>query len=149
MKRRAAIGILAILLIAGCEKARLDDEVRRLCAIDGGIKVNETVRLPSENFDKFGVVLIPSKDRAKPEDEYFYEWEIQYFKKGNPEMWRDHFRIIRRRDARVLGEAIGYGRRGGDLPGPWHDSSFGCPDNADITVLKKRIFSRIDQADSK
>ena len=149
MKKFWAAGILAVLILGGCEKARLDDEVRRLCAIDGGIKVYEAVKLPSEKFDKFGVVLVPSKDKARLEDEYFYEWDIHYFKRGNPEMWRDHFRIIRRRDAKVLGEAIGYSRRGGDLIGPWHDSSFGCPDNADISILKKRVFSRVDRGGIK
>ena len=144
MKKVWIGGVAATLLLAGCEKARLDEEVRRLCEKDGGIKVYETVRLPPEKFDKFGVVSIPIKEKTKPGDEYFYEWDIQYLKKGNPEMWRDHFRVIRVRDTKVLGEAIGYSRRGGDLPGPWHDSSFACPDGADITILKKRIFSHSD-----
>ena len=36
------------------EKARLDREVDRLCAIDGGIRVYETVQLPSDKFNKWG-----------------------------------------------------------------------------------------------
>lgn len=38
------------------EKARLDKEVDRLCAIDGGIKVYETVLLPPDKFNQWGEV---------------------------------------------------------------------------------------------
>ncbi|UJP04767.1 MAG: hypothetical protein LZF61_07845 [Nitrosomonas sp.] len=37
---------------AGPSKGQLDDEVWRLCAIDDGIKVYETVALPPDKFDK-------------------------------------------------------------------------------------------------
>jgi hypothetical protein len=128
------------LILTGCEKARLDQQVKELCAKDGGIRVYETVKLPPEKFDKYGVVRIPSRRDAKPDDEYFYDWNILYYKKGNPEMWRSHFILYRANDRRILGEAIGYSRRGGDLPGPWHASSFGCPLNAGLPVLKQRVF---------
>ena len=42
------------------EKERLDREVKRLCAIDGGIKVYETVKLPAERFDQYGQIFILS-----------------------------------------------------------------------------------------
>ena len=71
--------LCALPFVAACasgpSKADLDDEVRRLCAIDGGIKVYETVRLPAEKFDPYGNVRVPSKARAKPKDEYFFERE--------------------------------------------------------------------------
>jgi hypothetical protein len=38
------------------EKDRLDREVKRLCAIDGGITVYETVKLPAERFDGYGQI---------------------------------------------------------------------------------------------
>ena len=50
---------LLVLLISGCAtplNVQLDDEVRRLCAIDGGIKVYETVTLPADRFDKYGQI---------------------------------------------------------------------------------------------
>jgi len=81
---------------------------------------------------------------AKPEDEYYYESSMSYIEKGNPEMWQLHFKIYRRVDNKLLGEAISYARRGGDIPGPWHDSSFMCPDRADVSDLEKRIFTKID-----
>lgn len=42
------------LLLAGCEKARLDAQVKELCAKDGGIKVYETVKLPADRFNQWG-----------------------------------------------------------------------------------------------
>jgi hypothetical protein len=127
---------------AGGRKVYYDRQVNRLCRQDGGVKVYETVKLPAERFDRHGVMNIPKKDNVKPGNEFFYDWDIYYYKRGNPEIWRNHFRVVRTNDGKVLGEAISYGRRGGDLPGPWHDSSFGCPDEADISFLKRRVFER-------
>jgi hypothetical protein len=132
MKKLISI-LLFLPLVASCAtpgKAELDAEVRRLCAIDGGIKVYETVKLPPEKFDKYGNVTIPAQDSAKPEDEYFYEHEMIHYREGNPSLSKEHFKIIRRSDGKVLGESIRYWRGGGDLPGPWHPSSFSCPPTA-------------------
>ncbi len=119
------------------EKARLDREVKRLCAIDGGIKVYETVKLPVDRFDKDGSVRILAKSLAKPIDEYYYKSSKRYQKKGNPELWQSNYKIYRRSDNKLLGESILYVRRGGDIPGPWHPSSFSCPKNTD---LSRHIF---------
>jgi hypothetical protein len=123
-------------------KAVLDDEVRRLCAIDGGIKVYETVKLPADRFDKYGKpnFRIPNKAYLRPPDEYFYTLDISYYRQGNPEISKDHFQLIRRSDGKVLGEAIYYGRGGGDAPGPWHDSSFHCPDLRKQPSLEMSTF---------
>ncbi|HQN47259.1 MAG TPA: hypothetical protein PK034_09405, partial [Rugosibacter sp.] len=115
---RTLISILLLLPLAtACAsgplvKSELDAEVKRLCAIDGGIKVYETVTLPPELIDKYGGIRLPSKTLAKLSDEYYYELEIHYYRKGNPEMSRSHYRVIRRSDGKVLGESIRYGRGG-------------------------------------
>lgn len=131
---------LATACASGPSKAELDAEVKRLCAIDGGVKVYETVRLPADKFNKYGQIRIPSKQTVKAVDEYFYESSISYLVTGNPEMWKSHYMVYRRLDGKLLGEATSYARRGGDLHGPWHESSFGCPSNADITDLNQKIF---------
>lgn len=146
---RTIIALLLLLPLAtacasGPSKSELDAEVKRLCAIDGGIKVYETVRLPAERFDKYGGIRVPLKKYASPSDEYYYESSMSYLRKGNPEMWRSHYKVYRRFDNKLLGEAITYARRGGDLPGPWHDSSFGCPIHADISDLNKQVFVKIN-----
>lgn len=126
---------------AGGQKYYYDAQVSRLCAKDGGVKVYETVKLPAERFDRWGNVQIPPKDMAKLGDEYYYQMEVRYSRQGDPEMYRLAFQIVRSADGKLLGEATSYGRRGGDLPGPWHPSAFGCPGGADITDLKKQVFA--------
>lgn len=122
------------------EKDRLDREVKRLCAIDGGIKVYETVKLPTERFEKDDSIYIPSKQRSKPEDDYFYESSQHFLVRGNPSMWRNHYKIYRTSDNKIIGESVSYSRHGGDIPGPWHESSFRCPVKADITDLSMQVF---------
>jgi hypothetical protein len=136
----AALAMSALL--TGCEKYVLDQQVKEMCAKDGGIKVYETVKLPADKFDKYGVVRIPSKKDAKPSDEYYYDTNTTYLRTGNPELRRSHDRIIRRGDGKVLGEFIYYARRGGDMPGPWHDSSFGCPDLQSLPNFENSIFTK-------
>lgn len=136
--------ILGLLWLALGEKLWLDHQVRELCAKDGGIKVYETVTLPPDLLDKAGRIGIPDKAQAKPSDEYYYESSMLYYHKGNPEMWRLHFQVLRRLDNKLLGEATSYARRGGGASGPWHESSFGCPEKSDISDLKKKIFTNSD-----
>ncbi len=137
--------LAASVLLTGCEKMRLDEEVRQLCAKDGGIKVYETVKLPPEKFDQYGNIRIPTKKDAKPSDEYYYDDKDTYFKKGDPydgpNMWQSHTKVIRRSDGKVLGELIRYTRVGGDIPGPWHPSHFSCSDMNIPMGLEKSIFT--------
>ncbi|MHB1619268.1 MAG: hypothetical protein ACYCTY_04685 [Sulfuricella sp.] len=132
--------VLGLLWLAVGKTLWLDHQVRDLCAKDGGVKVYETVTLPPDKFNQWGQIRIPSKQDAKPDDQYFYESFTNYLRKGNPEMWQSQYKVYRRADNKLLGESLGYARRGGDLPGPWHESSFGCPGNTDITDLNKQIF---------
>lgn len=120
----------------------LDQQVKEMCAKDGGVKVYETVTLPPERFDKYDQVRVPFKENAKSENEYFYEGQNYYLLKGNPEIWRSNYRIIRRHDGKAIGEVVSYHRRGGGLFGPWADSSFGCPKEADTNNLAKQIFNK-------
>jgi hypothetical protein len=136
---RAVLTFLLVIISSGCttEKDRLDAEVRRLCALDGGVKIYETVVIAPERFDEFGSVHVPDITYAKPGNEYYYERNTEYLVRGNPELLRSHTKLVRRADAKLLGEAISYARRGGDLPGPWHPSSFRCPQDVDIA---KKVF---------
>lgn len=123
------------------EKDRLDREVERLCTIDGGIKVYETVKLPAERFDQYGHIQIPAKWLAYPEDEYFYEGVTNYLIKGNPELLQLRTWIYRRSDNKLLGESTVYMRRGGGIPGPWHMPAFICPQKTDVD-MKEQIFTK-------
>lgn len=140
------LAIIILPLLSACSsgpsKKQLDDEVRRLCAIDGGIKVYETVKLPAYKFEKDGSIYIPSKQIAAEKDGYFYESSMILLRKGNPELRQYHFKVYRRTDGKLLGEAVSYSRVGGDIPGPWHHSWFRCPKDADIVDLNMQIFIR-------
>jgi len=143
-KRGAVLASIAILftpmLVSNGVKYYYDEQVRELCAKDGGVRVYETVSLPVEKFDAFGVVRIPIKRDAKPGDEYYYEWRVLQHREGNPSVRRDHFLVYRKSDMKLLGEAVSYARLGGDLPGLWDRSSFRCPENSGDSVLEQRIF---------
>lgn len=132
--------LYAPMLVSNGVKAHYDRQVRELCAKDAGVRVYETVKLPKGRFDQFGQIRIPSKQDAKPGDEYYDEWRVQHYKEGNPSIRRDHFLVYRRSDVKLLGEAISYARLGGDLPGPWHGSSFRCPKQSGDSILYQRIF---------
>lgn len=148
--RNRAIGPLAWLLVglsltASCatpRQAELDAEVRRLCAIDGGVHVYLTAVLPPSKFDQFGNPIIPSKASMAPDDAYYFERQTSYYREGNPQLSRSQHRIIRRSDGKLMGEAIRYARGGGDLPSPKHGSTFICPDPLAAPMLESSIFRK-------
>ena len=154
--RKIILLLLASLIIYATfftEKDRLDREVDRLCAIDGGVKVYETVELLPDKFDrKYGQINFydPTQGENALGPEYIYKWNTHYYKKGHPvsqgaqetAMRRDHVKIIRKSDMKLMGEVVKYHRAGGDLPGPWMPSSYHCPSvlEANEGVLMSEIF---------
>ncbi|QDX80633.1 hypothetical protein B9N43_04860 [Denitratisoma sp. DHT3] len=146
MKAKTFIAKSLLLALVACSstpsKSELDAEVRRLCAIDGGIKVYETVGLPADKFNEYGQINFYRATQGENAlgPEYSFVEEIRYYQSGNPELWRSLYRVIRRSDGKTLGESIGYSRRGGDALGPWHESSYGCSQEYGDTLLLKRIF---------
>lgn len=134
------------------EQAQVDKQVRELCAKDGGVKVYETVPLPSDKFNKWGQVNFfkPTQNEDSLGPDYVYKWEVHYYKNGDPAsngsqeivMKRDQIRILRKSDMKLLGQVVMYERGGGDLPGPWMPSSFSCPasQEANEVILMSRIF---------
>jgi len=157
--------LLLLTLVSACAsgpgKAELDAEVRRLCAIDGGVKVYETVMLPAEKFNQWGQINFYRPDQGENAlgIEYIYVWAVHYYKKGSPavngaqetSVRRDHIKIIRRSDMKVIGEVVKYHRAGGDLPGPWMPSSYHCPDVLDgnEVILMNKIFIKSIEGNKK
>ena len=124
--------------VAG-KKMYWDTKVGALCAKDGGIKVYETVALPAEMFNRWGQInfVHHSQGLNALGPEYFVKDETQFLRPENaqPTLVRHHYQIYRRSDMKLLGERISYARRGGDLPGLWHSSSYGCPDYREKGLL--------------
>ncbi|MHB1429786.1 MAG: hypothetical protein ACYC5U_01660 [Rhodocyclaceae bacterium] len=121
-----------------------DMQVRELCAKDGGVKVYETVRLPASEYNRHSRKnwILPNKTQMTPTDEYFSESETLYYRKSNPQFARTVARIVRRSDGKALGEYIHYGRGGGDLLGPWHGTSYLCPDPTKSLGFETKIFMK-------
>lgn len=135
------------LVLSGCAtptQMMLDEEVRRLCAIDGGVRIFESVILPPIEYDIFASKnwVLPEKHNANPSGHYYVETTVTYYKEGNPQMSRRQHRVVRRSDEKVLGELITYGRGGGNIPGPWHESSFHCPELTKLPPFETAIFKR-------
>lgn len=144
--------LLFLPLMASCAtpgKTELDAEVRHLCAIDGGIKIYETVKLPKEKFDQWGQVNFyrPTQGENALGPDYLFKQDMHWYRKGDPytselTMLRASYTIVRRLNGKVLAETVIYGRGGGDLPGPWHPSSFSCPESnvAGPNALLRAVF---------
>lgn len=153
-RKGLSIGLVLFALVIGLwwgiptyRKAKADAMVQALCAKDGGVKVYETVRLPAERFDEFGEVRVPHSQYRKPDDEFFYVSENTWIvpqRSGVSELnvWRGHDKLFRVRDNKLLGEAIYYGRSGGDPIGPWHPSSSSCPQRSSIKYLAQQTFAK-------
>lgn len=148
MRSLIAASMAAALMfgLAGCERAktRLDREVDRLCAIDGGVHIYETVTLPKENFGPDGEVFpqyrgLPLANGRYGADHYLRADE-KVLTADTPSLHRFSIAIVRRSDGLVMGEEISYVRRGGDFPGPWPDSSYSC---SRTTPLNRGIESMI------
>lgn len=132
---------LAWLLFEG-DKHLADAKVRRLCEIDGGIKVYETVKLPPEKFNKWGQVNFynPTQGDNALGSTYLYSSKEEYLQRGNPRVIRYHIQVVRKSDEKLLGESISYVRGGGDLPNPGNGSSFHCPRAWGDIALMSNIF---------
>jgi len=119
--------------VAG-KKMYWDAKVRDLCAKDGGIRVYETVELAAEKFNKWGQINFyhPTQGEDALGSEYLVKVETRFLRAEDedPVIMRFQNRVFRQSDGKLLAESISYARRGGDLPGPWHPSSYRCPDHA-------------------
>lgn len=121
-----AISIFTVLALSGCERYALDHKMEELCKKDGGIKVYETVTLPASEFSTTGEPLARYIPLAKGVDDYLgpdyrYVRDIDVLvgkdadtEKGAGRLTRVYYAIYRRADQRLLGEAVSYGRGGGD-----------------------------------
>jgi hypothetical protein len=108
---------LTTLGLAGCgtaQKAELDREVDRLCAIDGGVHIYETVALPKDYFGPDGELASPYKGRMGKDARYGPDYQSTltkaYLVSGNTSLTRTAWRLVRKADGKVLGEAIIYSR---------------------------------------
>lgn len=124
----------ALLALAGCERAqtRLDREVDRLCANEGGTQIYETITLPKDSFGPNGEVFpqyrgLPLSDGRFGPD-YYFSVDERVLISGDPTLRKSVSAIVRRSDGKILGARVNFSRHGGDMAGPWHDSARSCLD---------------------
>ena len=149
------LGILILLIVyfapGAYRKAKMDEEVDRLCSTAGGIKVYERVLLPANKFNRWGDpdVQRASNFRAAGGHDYFLEDDLRALVKGNPSgkgdptLHRFYYRVVRNSDRKVLGEAISFSRFGGDADHPFHPSSYvGCTEMWSLKKLFESVFEK-------
>jgi len=140
-----AIPIALVLLAVGyfiyCEmnKAYWDRKVKELCEHDGGIKVYENTLIPNKYISADNTIRIPTLSpaqrkpfdwEAKQDDEFYRAIEKKILRNNLVAIHKSTIKIVRSTDGKVLGEAVYYGRSGGDFPtGFSHPTHFICPKN--------------------
>jgi hypothetical protein len=147
MRRNQLFALLiCALLVSGCERAKtkLDREVDRLCAIDGGVKIYETVTLSAENFGPNGEVFpqyqhLTSKGGGYGPD-FIGRSERKILIQGDPKVVRSVVQIIRKRDNKTLGESTNYSREGGDFYSLSPPSVYDCKQYIESKVQLHQIF---------
>jgi len=140
-------------IVSGCKtpiQLSYDNEVDRLCSIDGGPVVYEQVKLPADQFNKWGQYPLKSKNFALPDAPYYYELDVKYLRGASDydstKLTRSEYLVVRRSDGKILGKSVHYGRGGGDPPGPWHPSSYSCPEmGPNKPSLEKSVFIPLEK----
>jgi hypothetical protein len=143
-------GFFAVWLgIPTFNKWRADNLVDELCAKDGGIKVYETVALPKERFNRWGKFEVRDEKHVKPGDEYYSTWKITNIEGSHESsdismlaVYKSHFSIYKVQDKKILAEMVSYVRTGGDAIGPWHPSSYRCPQ---LSTFEDKVFRPLPQ----
>jgi hypothetical protein len=142
----SALILASLLVCTACssEADRLDAEAQRLCAIDGGIKVYETVVLPPDKFNEFGQALVPI---GKDEEGWGYHTTFSIVnltgKFGVPTLEKETESVVRTSDSTLIAESVVYRRLGGGLlDGYLHGSGFHCPPAEGRGFLAKVFIQR-------
>lgn len=139
----ALLLIAAAMALTACtsEKDRLDAEARRLCAIDGGIKVFETVTLSPDMFHPNGVPKISEKDDKG--FGYFLTASQKNLKANfdKPTLFRHEYQVIRSGDQKVIAISVVYRRGGGSWwYGMMEGDGFTCPEDKVNTAFMEQVF---------
>jgi len=147
----SSLAVLGVITLGGCERYALDHQMEALCVKDGGVKVFETVTLPAAMFDQNGDPFPGWRQRsneARLGEDYRLIEETTYLRQGDPmkgegQLRRIHWKVIRKSESRVLGEATMYARSGGDFIVLGHFSSKTCPPHfASSRAVIQAVFIR-------
>ncbi|MDB5814737.1 MAG: hypothetical protein JWN23_1854 [Rhodocyclales bacterium] len=151
IKTALIIGMLCAALTS-CEKYELDRRMNEVCQKDGGVKVYETVKLPSEMFDPAGsvkatLVQNDGKSYMLIAGAYAVKEDSLDLKSGDPlkgeaSLTRITLKVSRVADGKVLAEGVQYLRAGGDLIVIGHHTQAVCP-NGPLDINKKVFLQEL------
>lgn len=141
----SALLLASLLACAACssEADRLDAEAQRLCAIDGGVKVYETVVLPPDKFNELGQALVPLGKDDRGWGYYVKSEEKKLFgEEGTPKLIRFVESVVRASDGKTMATSVSYMTGGGELlRGPIQYQLKVCPPLAGQR-LADRVFMK-------
>jgi hypothetical protein len=147
----AAVTLAALIVLSGCAgyapgaKSSWDQQLKEMCARDGGVTVYERISISAEQFAKLGKVgayaSISPKWNMQADDVAFWEQSTMIIREGNPRVSRFEQVVRRRADEKIVARVVRYSRVGGDLPtGLAHESALTCPEEEQILAQREKIF---------
>ncbi|MHB1198396.1 MAG: hypothetical protein ACYCZ6_02330 [Polaromonas sp.] len=126
--------LIAILVLTfgfyEARKAYWDYQVDKLCAQDGGVKINEVMYVDAQQYEKlknkFGQLAPPFKNELERAGTVaFLADSTIYIRRNDPTVAKHVLSIIRSTDGVALATRTSYGRSDGDLIS-LHPSSYIC-----------------------
>lgn len=136
----------AVIWLGFCEarKAYWDHHIRRMCEVNGGVKILEPVTITKSQYllaqKVAGHISIAPKGLLKSDDVVFSVAMEDEIKRSNPRVIKREESIKRRVDEKLVASIITYSRIGGDFPTFAHPSYFSCPDAEQVFSESERVF---------
>ena len=141
--------VSACVSYTGAAKSHWDEQVKALCAKDGGVTVYQKVHISTADINRHvlpmtadGKLGFTAKELAHPDAPIYSVDRITTLKEGNPTLRRIESIIVRRSDGAVVARWVNYARLGGEPPiGLSDGTSFICPDVRKMsTDLHEQLF---------
>lgn len=147
--------IVLYLLFWPSEKDHLNAQMAEMCRKDGGVKIYETVKLPSDAFNQWGGLKTPKNLKRGNDyvvqitDVFEMSTEVQVIKDGNLQkgegrLDRQHRKLLDTRTNTLLAEGVFYNRAGGDRWSPGMHSQSGCPENP-VNIINEVFLNKGQQ----
>lgn len=151
MKNLASIltTLIIVFILPGCEQARVDAQMEKLCEQDGGMKIYEKVMLPKEQFTPYGdVKYFQTSDvgggyrfLTQSEQIEITRSSLDFLTWNHANLNKIMYMIIREKDNRVLGSLVMYHRIGGAImPRLGPDPAKHCPVGVDDKTFLRAVF---------
>lgn len=130
-------------------QAYWDEQVREMCARDGGVQIFERIKVSSAEAALLGKVggriSIPLRETAPLGSPAYFEATSAVLHGGNPGVWRTEWLVRRGSDGALLARGVTYDRSGGDIPSWAHPSRFTCPPEIGLLLQQVYLIEGVDK----